>query len=155
MSNDDMKMTTATGIEPENADYLAMSLFVSSHQLTPDEITLAIGIEPTYCRKRGTPIRGKMRRRPEFDLHEWQFRQRIDLPPGDDLSKRSELFISQFLSGIKEAAPKVRELSRDQDVLIQIVYSVRSMPYVGLTSGHIQDIASLGARLDYDLMLDV
>jgi hypothetical protein len=146
-------MSIASNIERACPDYLAVSLFISSHRLTPDEISQAIGIEPTYRRERGSPIRGGLMRRPEFDLNEWQFREQVDMRSGDDIGKRSELFISQFLSKIKSAAPRIRELSRDQDVLIQIVYSMTSMPYVGLTSGHIHDIASLGARLDYDIMV--
>lgn len=134
--------------------YLAVSLCISSAQLSPETITRTVGIEPNYTRERGALTRTGMVRQPEFDRYEWQFREQMDMQSGDDLSKRSELFINQFLSKLAEAAPIVRELSRDQDVLVQIVYSGRSMPYVGLTSGQIRDIASLGARLDYDIMVD-
>lgn len=137
-----------------SAYYLAVSLYISSSQLSPETITRVIGIEPSYTRERGAPTRTGLMRQPEFDLYEWQFREQMDMQSGDDLSRRSEQFINQFLAKLTEAAPKVRELSTDQDVLVQIVYSVSSMPYVGLTSGHIQNIASLGARLDYDIMVD-
>ena len=93
-------------------------------------------------------------RQPEFDSHEWQFREQLDIQPGDYIGNHSEKFITEFLNKIKGAAPKIRELSKNQDVLILLFYSVHGMPYIGLTSDHIQVIASLGARLDYDLMVD-
>ena len=152
---DGMTMGAAASAEHGDSDYLAVSLSVSSRQLSPDEITLAVGIEPTYRRERGAPIRGGLMRRVEFDLHEWQFRQQLDIKPDDDVSKLSGLFISGFLGKLIQAAPRIRELSTGHDVLIQIVYSVHSMPYVGLMSADIRAIASLGARLDYDFMVDV
>jgi hypothetical protein len=93
-------------------------------------------------------------RRPEFDFHEWQFRDQFDVQPGDNISNHSEKFITEFLDKIKGAAPRIRELSKDHDVLILLVYSVHDIPYIGLTRDHIDVIASIGARLDYDIMVD-
>src|SRR6202011_4976138 len=56
-------------------NYLGISLWVSSKELTPDRITQIVGIEPNHVRVRGTLIPGRgVSRRPEFDVHEWQFR---------------------------------------------------------------------------------
>jgi hypothetical protein len=146
-------MTTKN--DQESLGYLAISLYISSDQLSPEQITEAIGIEPSYIRERGTPIPGRgVMRQPQFDHHEWQLREQLDVRPGDYIGNHSEGFISAFLDKIKAAAPRIREISKNHDVLILLVYSVHDMPYIGLTRDHIQVIASLGARLDYDIMLD-
>ena len=66
------------------ANYLGLSLWISSKELMPDKVTQIVGIEPSYVRVRGTLIPGRgVSRRPEFDVHEWQFRKQLDLKPGN------------------------------------------------------------------------
>jgi hypothetical protein len=147
-------MSRDFGSIEESLDYLGISLFVSSDRLSPKAITEAIGIEPTCTRERGSPIRGGvLMRRPEFDLNEWQLREQLDVRPGDHSGYHSEAFITQFLDKIKGTAVNIAALSKNHDLLILLVCSVHDMPYIGLTSDHIQAIASLHARLDYDIMV--
>ena len=136
-------------------DYLAISLWITSDVLSPETVTRMIGIIPSYVRSRGTPIpRLGINRRPEFDHHEWQFREQLDVQAGDCIGKRSEEFITQFFEKIKMAATSIRELSENHSVTISLVYQAHDMPYIGLTSDHVQTIAALGASLNYDIMVD-
>lgn len=135
--------------------YLAVSLWISSMELSPDRITQIVGIEPSYVRVRGTLIPGRgMNRRPEFDVHEWQFREQLSVKPGDYIGDHSEEFITGFLDKIKDAAPMVKELSENHSVTVSLVYHTREIPNIGLTRQHVQAIAALGARLDYDIMVE-
>jgi hypothetical protein len=137
------------------AIYVGISLWISSVELPPDKITQIVGIEPSYVRVRGALIPGrKMGRRPEFDVHEWQFREQLNVKPGDHLCDHVEVFITEFLDKIKDAAPRVKELSRNHSVMISLVYHTHEIPYIGLTRQQIQALAALGARLDYDLMVE-
>lgn len=138
----------------DDADYVAISLWVTSDELSPEAITHRIGIEPSHVRVRGTPIRGRgMSKRPEFDHHEWQLRERLDIHLSDDVGGQTEGFITRFLERIKWAAARIKELSENNDVQVSVVYHVHEMPYVGLTRQHVHDIAALGANLDFDIMV--
>lgn len=135
--------------------YLGIALWISSTELSPDRITQVVGLPPTYVRVRGTAIPGRgVPRQPEFDVHEWQFRKQLDIKPGDYIGKHSEKFISHFLDEIKDSAPQIKELSERHSVLISLVYHVIDLPYIGLTRQQVQAIAALGAKLDYDLMVE-
>jgi hypothetical protein len=135
--------------------YLGISLWISSTELLPDRITQIVGLQPTYVRMRGATIPGRgVNRRPEFDVHEWQFRKQLDIKPGDDIGKHSEQFISYFLDEIKDSTRQIKELSEHHSVLISFVYHVTDLPYIGLTRQQVQAIAALGAKLDCDLMVD-
>ena len=76
------------------------------------------------------------------------------MKPSDYIGHYSEKFITDFLNTIKDAAPRVKELSEDHSVTISLVYQVHDIPYIGLTRQHVQEIAALGASLDYDLMVE-
>jgi hypothetical protein len=135
--------------------YLAVSLWISSTELPPDRITQIVGIEPSYVRARGTLIPGPgISRQPEFDVHEWQFREQLNVKPGDYIGDHSEKFITEFLDKIEDAAPRVRELSGSHSVMVSLVYHTHEIPHIGLTRQHMQAIAALGARLDCDLMVE-
>jgi hypothetical protein len=141
--------------EHEFRNYLGISLWISSMELSPDRITQIVGIEPSYVRVRGALIPGRgMSRRPEFDVHEWQFREQLNLSSGDYVGDHSEKFITEFLDKIKDAAPRVKELSGGHSVTISLTYHTHEIPYIGLTREHVQAIAALGARLDYDVMVE-
>jgi hypothetical protein len=134
---------------------LGVSLWISSKELSPDKITQIVGLQPTYVRVRGAVIPGLgVNRRPEFDVHDWQFRKQLNVKPSDHIGHYSEMFITDFLNTIKDAAPRVKELSADHSVTISLVYQVHDIPYIGLTRQHVQEIAALGASLDYDLMVE-
>jgi hypothetical protein len=135
--------------------YLGISLWISSTELEPDRITQIVDLQPTYVRVRGTTIPGRgVSRRPEFDVHEWQFRKQLDIKPGDYIGKYSEQFIAEFLDEIKDRAPQIRDLSEHHSVMISLVYHVDDLPHIGLTRRQVQTIAALGAKLDYDLMVE-
>jgi Domain of unknown function (DUF4279) len=142
------------GKEQSSPIYLGISLWISSTELPPDRITQIVGLQPTYVRVRGTTIPGRnVSRRPEFDVHEWQFRKQLDMKPGDYIGEHSEQFIGGFLDEIKDSTPQIRELSEHHSVIISLVYRVNDLPYIGLTRQQVQTIAALGAKLDYDLMV--
>ena len=63
-------------------------------------------------------------------------------------------FITEFLSAVKPHAAKIRNLSESHNVTVSLVYHVDELPYVGLTRGQIQAIAALGAKVEYDFMLE-
>jgi hypothetical protein len=142
------------GIEQNVLDYVGISLSVTSDRLSPDEISTIIGIQPTSTRQRGALTRTGLMRRPEFDLHEWEFREQLDLNPRDYIGCHSATFITEFLDKIKDAAPQVKELSENHDVLISLVYHTREIPYIGLSREQVLAIAELGARLDYDFTVE-
>jgi hypothetical protein len=136
-------------------NYLGVSLWISSTELTPESITRLVGIDPTYTRQRGTLIPGRnMLRRSEFDVHEWQFRKQLDAKPGTYLGQYIEQFITEFLSAIKPHTAEINKLSEHHNVTISFVYHVDELPYMGLTRDQIQGIAALGAKVDYDLMFE-
>jgi hypothetical protein len=144
----------AAGNEQNSLNYLGISLSVTSDRLSPDEISQAIGIQPTYTRQRGALTRTGLMRRPEFDLYEWQFRRQLDLKPGNCAAQDFEKFINEFLDKIKNSAPQIRALSEHHNVTVSLVYHVDEMPYIGLTRQQVLAVAALGARLDYDLMVE-
>jgi hypothetical protein len=135
--------------------YLSITLCISSDRMDPDSITQRLGIQPTSLRLRGTPIRNGMMRRPEFDLHEWYLRKELPLSEGFLEQEEAEPFISHFLSGLMSAAGSIHALSEDHSVSVQLVYHMKYIPYIGLTRDHVRAIATLGARLDYDIMVDI
>lgn len=136
-------------------NYLGISLWISSTELNPENITHLVGLEPTYTRLRGTMIPGRnVPRRSEFDVHEWQLREQLDAEPGTYLGQRTEEFITEFLSVIKPHAAEIRKLSESHNVTVSLVYHVDELPYIGLTRDQIQAIAALGAKVDYDFMLE-
>jgi len=136
-------------------NYLGISLWISSTELIPEDITQLVGIQPTYVRLRGAMIAGRnIPRRPEFDVHEWQFRKQFDARSSTDLAQSTEKFITDFLDEIKAHASLIKELSEHHSVKISFVYHADAMPYVGLTRDQVQAIAALGAKLDYDLMIE-
>jgi Domain of unknown function (DUF4279) len=144
----------AAGNEQNFLNYLGISLSVTSDRLSPDEISQAIGIQPTYTRQRGALTRTGLMRRPEFDLYEWQFRRQFDLKPGNCAAQDFEKFINEFLDQIKNSTPQIRALSEHHNVTVSLVYHVDEMPYIGLTRQQVLAVAALGARLDYDLMVE-
>jgi Domain of unknown function (DUF4279) len=134
-------------------DYLSITLCISSDRMDPDSITQQLGIQPTSIRLRGTPIRNGMMRRPEFDLHEWWLRK--ELPLSESLlEQEAEQFISHFLSGLMSAAERIHALSEDHSVSVHLVYHMKYIPYIGHTRDHVRAVAALGARLEYDIMVD-
>jgi hypothetical protein len=141
--------------EHDFANYLGISLWISSKELTPDRITQIVGIEPSYVRVRGALIPGQgVGRRPEFDVHEWQFRRQLDLKPGNCVAQDFEKTINEFLDQIESSTTQIRELSEHHHVTISFVYHVDELPYIGLTRQQVIAIAALGARLDYDFMVE-
>jgi hypothetical protein len=135
-------------------EYLAISLWITSDVMSPETVTQMVGIVPSHVRTRGTPIpRLGINRRPEFDHHEWQVREQLDVQPGEYIGKCSEEFITQFFDKIKTATANIRELSENHSVSISLVYQAHTMPYIGLTRDNIQTIAALGASLNYDILL--
>ena len=137
-------------------DYLSISLAISSEQTDPDTVTYRVGLPPTGIRKRGTPIRNGMLRRPEFDLHEWWIRSELHLSSGVLMENEAETFITEFLDRFADegTCSSIHALSVDHDVLVALVYHMSYMPYVGLTKRHVEAVARLGARIDYDFMVD-
>ena len=135
-------------------NYLGVSLWISSTELTPEDITGLVGLRPTYTRHRGAAIAGRnLRRRPEFDVHEWQFRRQLDAMSGGELGEHTEQFIDEFLTHIGTRALQIRKLSEHHSVALALVYHVDNLPYIGLTRGQVQSLAELGIRVDYDLMI--
>jgi hypothetical protein len=136
-------------------NYLGVSLWISSAELMPDSITQFVGLRPTYTRMRGSLIPGRnVRRRPEFDVHEWQLRKQLDGKQDAKLGQYTENFISDFLSEIEPHTSRIKQLSEHHNVAFVLVYHVDEMPCIGLTRDQVQAIAALGAKLDYDLMVE-
>jgi hypothetical protein len=151
-----MQMDEPSEIDDQSKgrDYLSITLCISSDRMDPDSITQQLGIQPTSLRLRGTPIRNGMMRPPEFDLHEWWLRKEFPLSGGFLEQEEAGPFISDFLSGLLGAAGSIHALSEDHSVSIQLVYHMKYIPFIGLTRDHVRAIAALGARLDYDIMVD-
>lgn len=136
-------------------NYLAVSLWISSVELTPESITQLVGLQPTYSRLRGSVIPGQnIRRRPEFDIHEWQLRSQLDATSSAELNQFREKFITDFLNEIAGQTPQINKLSEHHNVTFSLVYHADEMPYIGLTNEQVRAIAALGAKLDYDLMIE-
>jgi Domain of unknown function (DUF4279) len=137
-------------------EYISISLAICSDHTEPDAITVRVGLQPTGTRKRGTPTRNGLLRRPEFDLHEWWIREELALPSGVLSVEEFEVFVTEFFHQFAHngAEAIIHALSADHDVLVLLVYQMNYVPYVGLTKRHVQALARLGARLDCDLMVD-
>jgi hypothetical protein len=136
-------------------NYLGASLWISSTELMPESITQFLGLNPTYTRLRGSLIPGRnVSRRPEFDVHEWQLRRQLDAKPGANLCQHAEEFITDFLNEIEAHTSQIKKLSEHHNVAFVLVYHVDEIPCIGLTRDQVQAIAALGAKLDYDLMVE-
>jgi hypothetical protein len=136
-------------------NYLGVSLWISSTELMPESITQFVGLQPTYTHLRGSLIPGRnVRRRPEFDVHEWQLRRQLDAKPGANLGQHTEKFITDFLNEIEAHTSQIKKLSEHHNVTVALVYHVDEIPYIGLNRDQVQAIAALGAKLDYDLMVE-
>jgi hypothetical protein len=149
-----MNVPTEIKDQSSTGDYLRITFCISRDQMEPESITQQLGIQPTSVRLRGTPIRNGMMRRPEFDLNEWWLRRELPLSNGLLKQEEAEPFISTFLSELTSAADTIYGLSEDHSVSVQLVYHMKYIPYIGLTRNHVRAIAALGARLDYDIMVD-
>jgi hypothetical protein len=145
---------TADGAAEAVPDYIAMTLWISSDSLTPEEITSATGVSPTSVRVKGSliPQTGKLRR-PEFDQHEWSIREKLLVGTPEEVWQRSGNFISSFLARLQPAATQIRALSKDHSVRVVYAYFLSFVPYNGVSPEDIQMIAALGAGLDFDGMV--
>ncbi len=137
----------------EKQDFIGISLWITSDQLSPETITQKVGIAPTHVRIRGTPTKTGVMRQPQFDLNEWELGERLRAEQNDYIGNHSERFFTDFLRKLKPLVPKIMHLSEFVSVSIGIVYSVREMPYIGLTREQVQVIAALGARVDHEIIL--
>ena len=63
------------------------------------------------------------------------------------------MFITEFLDKFANAGPRIREVADSEHVKIIFVYHMDRMPYVGLSSSQVEMIASLGASIDFDMMI--
>ena len=149
-----MKESNRVPSDAKAPEYVSISLAISSDRIEPEAITLRLGLQPSHSRLRGTPIRNGMMRRPEFDLHEWSIRKELPLLSGILTQEEAEPFISDFLRQFAAVENGVRTLSEEHDVVVVLVYSMKYIPYIGLTCDQIHTLSRLGARLDYDLMVD-
>jgi len=140
--------------ENKTADYISIGLSISSERMDPDSITKHVGLIPTTVRWLGSPTRNGLMRRPEFDLHEWWRQQVYPFPSGVLDLEAVESFITEFLNGFVGAAGSIRALSVEHIVAVGLVYHMKYIPYIGLTRDQTQAVAALGARLDYDIMVD-
>ena len=128
-------------------NYLAISLWISSTDLTPEDITQFVGLEPTYTHVRGAVIPGRnIPRRSEFDVHEWQFREQFNAEPGTHLGQYTDEFITEFLSAIEPHAVEIKKLSESHSVTVSFTYHVDDPPFIGLTRDQIQAVAALGRK---------
>ncbi|MGA8730744.1 MAG: DUF4279 domain-containing protein [Terracidiphilus sp.] len=134
-------------------NYLSMSLAISSLTTPPELISERIGLAPTSTRLRGTPTKTGASRLPEFDVHEYWIRAELELAPGDVIEDLQPSFIMEFLNKISVACNQIRKLADTEDVKIIFVYHMDRMPYVGLSSSHVEMIAALGASIDFDMMI--
>lgn len=140
--------------ENKIVDYLSISLCISSDRVDPESITRHLGIRPTRVRLRGTPTLTGIMRRPEFDLNEWESRKELRLASSVLVPKEAEQFIGEFLSEFRGVVAEVHTLSEEHDVLVALVYHMKSIPYIGLTRDQVKAVAALGARVDYDILVD-
>lgn len=101
------------------------------------------------------PTHTGLLRRPEFDLHEWWISHELSLTSDVLLVEEAEAFFTRFFGsfcGDRENA--ISALSRDHSVVVIIAYHLGYMPYVGLTKNHVQALARLRARLDFEFLID-
>ncbi len=131
-------------------DYVGISLWITSYELSPEKITETVGLNPTYVQVMGDPIRGVSRR---YERHSWQLGDRFYPQPGDDVGKLTEKFFTAFLGKLNSATPRIKEISKDNSIAICMIYHLNEMPYIGLTSEQVAAIAAIGARVDHDVMI--
>jgi hypothetical protein len=93
-------------------------------------------------------------RRPQFDLNEWELRKELRLTSSVLEPEEAERLIADFLGEFTGVAAEIRTLSEEHDVLVALVYHMKYIPYIGLTRDQVKAVAALGARLDYDIMVD-
>jgi len=132
---------------------LAISLVISSESAEPESITQRVGLKPTETRLRGTPTKTGVLRRAEFDLHEWVVRDELEIGPHDRVEDLQPAFVTRFLDRLSGAAEKIKELASDHHVLIVFVYHMDRVPYIGLSHSQVAEVATLGASIDFDLLV--
>jgi hypothetical protein len=137
-------------VTEDKRDYVGIALWITSDELSPEMITDVVGIEPNYTQVRGTPIKGVDRL---YERHSWKLGERLYAREGDYIGNHSEQFFDAFLNRIKDIAPRIKELSKYNEVSVALIYNVRDMPYIGLTREQVQVLAALGARVDHDVMV--
>jgi hypothetical protein len=91
---------------------------------------------------------------PEFDVDEWERQDKLLLEGGALQPEKAQQFITAFLSQFSDTAAEIWKLSAQHHVAIILVYRLKYVPFVGLTREHVDSIAALGARVDFDIMAD-
>ena len=115
------------------SEYVSITLSICSEETDPDTVTHRVGLQPTGTRKRGTPTRNGMLRRPEFDLHEWWIRRELPLPSGVLNENEAEAFIKEFLDQFadNDSGSNIYALSMDHDVLVALVCLCQQLRQAG------------------------
>jgi len=132
-------------------DYIGISLWITSVELSPEMITEIVGIEANYSQTRGAPI-GTTKRK--YERHSWNLGDRLYYAKPDGyIGEHAEKFFDSFLERLNQATPMVKALSEENSVSVAIIYNMRDMPYIGLTNSQVQAIGALGASLNYDVIV--
>jgi hypothetical protein len=133
----------------EDGEYVGIRLWITSLTLSPDAISVLVGLESNYVQTRGTAVGSTSRL---YERHSWSLGERLYATPNEQLDDLFEPFISRFLSSLEASASRIRALSPDHSVSIAIIFGARAMPYLGLTRQQVQAVAALGAAVNYDVV---
>ena len=131
-------------------DYVGISLWITSETWTVEMISQHVGITPSYSQRLGDVI-GQTKRR--YERHSWNLGKRLYAEQDDYIGSHTEQFFNDFLQWLQGSALKIKEMSGQHSVSVEIIYNVRDMPFIGLTSDQVQAVASLGARVSFDVMV--
>jgi hypothetical protein len=145
--------TTSLGntlVESVKRDYVGISLWITSETLTVEMISQLVGIEPSYSQRLGDVI-GQTKRR--YERHSWNLGRRLYAEHDAYMGDHTERFLNEFLQSLEVYASKIREIIGEHSVSIDVIYNVRDMPFIGLTSEQVQAVATLGARVSFDVMV--
>ena len=133
----------------ENGEYVGIRLWITSPTLASKAISILIGLKPDYVQTRGTKVGDTSRL---YERHSWSLGERLYAKQNEKLDDLVEPFISRFLNSLEVSASRIRALSGEHNVSVAIIFGTWSMPYVGLTKRQVEEIASLGASVNYDIM---
>ena len=126
----------------EHANEVRVCLTLTSKKYSPEEVTLATGLQPTKTWRMEDWIVGTAR---SYDWNGWS------LASGLDMASELEDHLSALLTRLEPAMSALKELSCRWDLEVScVIYAKVFVQPCHFDRETIQKLASLGAQIDVD-----
>lgn len=127
---------------------VTVELVVASDRLTPEEVTIRLGLPYDRCWRIGGS-RGRTGK--TWATNGWVLELAKSVQRPEDAPTLLNECIEQFATRLTSIAEKVRELSREAEVGVSVDVLASGTPAITLKHEVLQTIAETGAWLDIDI----